>query len=150
MSKPNLFPKLILDNASATPPIFITIADTIFLSFIFFNTKSKFSFNSSLSNKKSFWLILFSTKYILFLAFLNSVDITSFTFTGLTANEINVGGTEISLNVPLIESLPPIAATSKFFCTFIAPSNARNGFDHLYESLPSFSKYSWNESLAVL
>ena len=86
----------------------------------------------------------------MFLAFLNSVDITSWIFTGLTANEINVGGTDISLNVPLIESFPPIAATSKSFCAFIAPSNAKNGLDHLYASFPSFSKYSWNESLAVL
>ena len=50
--------------------------------------------------------------------FLNSGEIMFLTLATLTANEIKVGGTSIVIpslltNEPLIESFPPIAATSK-------------------------------------
>ena len=99
---------------SAIPPFFTAIADTIFLFLIFSVIKSKFAFNSS-SFGKSFSSFGVVIKYTLFPAFLNSLEITFSASVTLTANDTNVGGTEISLNVPLIESFPPIDGNPKAF-----------------------------------
>ena len=45
--------------------------------------------------------------------FLNSGDTTPSIFPEVTANETRVGGTSISSKLPLIESLPPTAATPR-------------------------------------
>ena len=67
-----------------------------------------------------------------------------------TANAISVGGTSMFSNVPDMESLPPIAATSNSAWAFSAPSNAANGLPHFSGLSPVRPKYSWNESHACL
>ena len=64
-----------------------------------------------------------------------------------TAKLTSVGGTWISLNVPDIESLPPIAAVPKSSWALYAPRSAARGLPH-DSLLPILSKYSWNVSLA--
>ncbi len=73
---------------------------------------------------------------------LNSGEIMSSIFCVVTAMDKSVGGTVKFSNVPLMESLPPIAATSSSFCAKNAPSIADNGFPHFSASCPNFSKYS--------
>ncbi len=63
---------------------------------------------------------------------------------------MSVGGTCISSNVPLIESLPPIAAVSNSNCASKAPSKAWSGLPHFSASVPSRSKYSWKLKRASL
>ena len=48
--------------------------------------------------------------------------------------------------LPLMESFPPIAATSKSICAFNAPKSAEKGLPHFSGAEPSFSKYSWKLS----
>ena len=63
----------------------------------------------------------------------------------VTAKETNVGGTSICSKVPLIESLPPIAAISRPFCAMNAPNSAARGLPQRLPSFMGFSKYSWKE-----
>ena len=79
---------------------------------------------------------------------LNSGEMSLSASHGATANETSVGGTLNCSNEPLIESLPPIAATPKPFCALNAPNSAVNGRPHFSGSSPSFSKYSWKVKYA--
>ena len=74
---------------------------------------------------------------------------TLFTSSAITANETRVGGTSRFSNEPDIESLPPIAANFNALCTRYAPSRALNGLPQRLESVRSFSKNSWNDSLIL-
>ena len=67
-----------------------------------------------------------------------------------TANAISVGGTSISSNVPDMESLPPIAATSNSAWALSAPRSAANGLPHFSGLSPVRPKYSWNDNHACL
>ena len=67
-----------------------------------------------------------------------------------TAKEQSVGGTSISLNVPDIESLPPIDGRPYLICASNAPSSAENGWLHLLGSSFILRKYSWNVNLIFL
>ena len=66
----------------------------------------------------------------------------SFSFATSTANDTSVGGTSISLNVPDIESFPPIDGSPNPICASYAPSNAANGWLHLFGSSLILRKYS--------
>ena len=61
----------------------------------------------------------------------------------MTANVINVGGTQISLKVPDIESFPPMAGVSNAISASINPNNACIGLPHFTGSVCKRSKYSW-------
>ena len=61
----------------------------------------------------------------------------------VTAKEISVGGTSRFSNVPLMESLPPIAAAPMPICALYAPSMAAIGAPQREGTLPGFPKYSW-------
>ena len=74
---------------------------------------------------------------------LKSVEMMFFASTAVTAKETSVGGTWMSSNVPLMESLPPMDAVPKPSCTDRPPSSAAAGLPQRFSSLPSFSKYSW-------
>ncbi len=95
-------------------------------------------------------------KYKLPPSLLSSGDIVADISDGATANEISVGGTfisvpvSLSLNVPDILSLPPIAPSPSLTCASIAPSSAANGLPQRFGSVPSRSKYSWKDNLISL
>ena len=74
---------------------------------------------------------------------LNSGETTLSILSVVTAKEIRVGGTSSFSKLPLIESLPPIAATPKSICAVNAPRSAERGLPHLLGSFIGFSKYSW-------
>ena len=74
---------------------------------------------------------------------MNSLDRTSCAFRGAMAKEISVGGTSLSRKVPDMESLPPMAAASRFSWAVNAPSNASKGLPQRLGSFLSFSKNSW-------
>ena len=76
-------------------------------------------------------------------ACLNSGDTTLSASTISRAKAIKEGGTVISMNVPDMESLPPIAAVPNLCCAHNAPKSAANGLPHFSLSLPRLSKYSW-------
>ena len=61
----------------------------------------------------------------------------------VTAKEISVGGTSRSSKVPLMESLPPTAATPMSIWALKAPSTAERGWLQRFPSLPGWPKYSW-------
>ena len=61
-----------------------------------------------------------------------------------TAKETSVGGTSMSSNVPLIESLPPMEAMPNSNWAVSAPSKAAAGLPHREASSVMRSKYSWN------
>ena len=72
---------------------------------------------------------------------MNSGLITVRASTVVIPNAISIGGTLISWNVPLIESLPPIEGRPNATCIFKAPSSAVKGLPHDV-SLFIRSKYS--------
>ena len=74
----------------------------------------------------------------------------SFSLATSTANETNVGGTSILLNVPDILSLPPIDGNPKPNCASYAPSKAANGWLQRSGSEFILLKYSWNVNLIFL
>ena len=78
-------------------------------------------------------------------AALNSGETTSPALPVVTAKETSVGGTSICSNVPLMESLPPMAAMPRAFCASNAPSSAASGCPQRAGSCPGFRKYSWKE-----
>ena len=78
----------------------------------------------------------------------NSWLTASEAFPGATAKETSVGGTWRSLNVPLMESLPPMAPRPRAACIWNAPRRAAAGFPQLVLSV-SFSKYSWSVRYAL-
>ena len=77
---------------------------------------------------------------------MNSALITLPASIASTAKEINAGGTLISIKVPDMESLPPIAGISSSLWTFNAPRRAAKGLPQ-EDSSVSFSKYSWKDNL---
>jgi hypothetical protein len=88
------------------------------------------------------FLILGTNNTICEFVFLNSGEIIDSASLVVTAKETKVGGTLICSNVPLIESLPPIAASLNSSCTVYAPNNAANVLPHAPIFLFSLSKYS--------
>ena len=54
-----------------------------------------------------------------------------------------MGGTSSFSKVPLIESLPPIAAMPSASCALNAPRSAAIGWPQRAGSFIGFSKYSW-------
>ncbi len=74
---------------------------------------------------------------------LNSGETVRDALPGATAKETSVGGTSMSLNVPDMESLPPMAPRRSSFWAVKAPSRAEKGLPHRVGSVLSFSKYSW-------
>ena len=74
---------------------------------------------------------------------MNSGEMMWSEFSVVIAKETMVGGTCMSLKVPLMESLPPKEASAKDFCIQKAPNSAESGLPQRVGSLPSFSKYSW-------
>ena len=91
----------------------------------------------------SYWSLLISNLTILLPAFLNSGVIISFSFATSTANETNVGGTSISLNVPDILSLPPIDGRPNPICASNEPRSDANGWLQRRGSSVILLKYSW-------
>ena len=77
-------------------------------------------------------------------ASLNSGETVRGALPGATANETSVGGTSMSLNVPDMESFPPMAPRRSSFWAVKAPRRAANGLPQRVASVPSFSKYSWS------
>ena len=77
-------------------------------------TLSRFFFNISKSTT-SFSNLSVDNITTCELVFLNSCDTTYSASTVSTANDTNVGGTSISLNVPDILSFPPIAGIPSLF-----------------------------------
>ena len=66
-----------------------------------------------------------------------------FVFEVVTAKETSVGGTSRFSNVPLMESLPPMAPMPSSICALYAPRSAEKGLPQREPSLPGCSKYSW-------
>ena len=82
-------------------------------------------------------------KITLLPAALNSVETAFSPSITETAKETNVGGTVLSMNVPDILSLPPIAAIPRASWTIKAPNSALKGWPQV-STLFSFGKYSCN------
>ena len=82
-------------------------------------------------------------RYTLLPAYLNSGEIALSAFITSTAKAARVGGTVLSIKVPDMLSLPPIAGISSSCCAQRAPRSALNGRPHFTLSLPRLSKYSW-------
>ena len=147
MLKPISLPKAIFIRRGSVVSLLIAIALLTFFLEIRLTSSTLFFLNSFKSSVlSSLIVVLIKPSFILPLS---SGVTTSSMFIDVTANEINVGGTFKSLNVPLIESFPPIDGICKSLQILNAPSNASNGFDHLYGSSFNFSKYSWNVNLAL-
>ncbi len=123
---PSLLPNAIFAADATIPFASSAYAATITLSAISFATPSKSFITLSYSGKSYAFFGKSNTTSVSPARFSSGVIISCF-FATSTANDTSVGGTSISLNVPDIESLPPIEGSPYPICASYAPRSAANG-----------------------
>ena len=139
-SKPSSLPIAIVVTRAAIPPSFTAAAALIWPASIAACTAFKFlrsaakSSTSALSRGQD-------KKTTSSPAALNSAETALSPSITPTAKETSVGGTVLSIKVPLMESLPPMAGSSKASKVVKAPNKALKGWPQLVASC-SFGKYS--------
>ena len=112
---PNLLPNAILATASKAPPPPIAYADLIIPSLISFVMRL-YTFFTSEYIGRLYASVGIQIRIRRFPALLSSGVITSVVFATSTAKDTSVGGTSISLNVPDMESFPPMDGSPKPIC----------------------------------
>ena len=139
-SKPSSLPRLMVVTSAATPPSLTAAAAAILPASIALCTAVRFSFRAAKSSTSAV-LRGQDRKITLSPAALKSADTALLPSITPTAKETSVGGTVLSMKVPLMLSLPPIAGRSRASSVVKAPSSALNGWPQLLASC-SFGKYS--------
>ena len=129
-------PSAILSAASATPPRPSAHAESTLPARIAAYSASRLRLTPAASKA------LARSRHSVCPAALNSGEMTSPLTPGAMAKLTSVGGTSRFSKVPLMESLPPMAATPKSICASSAPSRAASGLPQRSGAPVMRSKYS--------
>ena len=139
-SKPRPLPKHMVLTRAAIPPSLTAAAATILPVSIALCTAVKLALSTPKSNTSALSRGQ-DRKTTLSPAALKSAETALLPSITPTANDTSVGGTVLSIKVPLMLSLPPIAGRSSASSVVNAPKSALNGWPQLFASC-SLGKYS--------